>query len=97
MTSPVLPSGAAAPPPANERARLHQAAQAFEAVFVRQMLASARSADFGDRLWGQDAGHDTFAQMRDDRMADVMARSGSIGLAQRIEAQLAANLKGGGQ
>lgn len=98
MTTPAIPPiGPATPAATGERARLHQAAQAFEAVFVRQMLASARSADSGDTLWGQDPGHDTFAQMRDERMADVMARSGAIGLAQRIEAQLGAMIKGAGQ
>ena len=96
-TSPIPPIGPAAAPAPTERARLHQAAQAFEAIFVRQMLASANSADFGDSLWGKDPGHDTFAQMRNERLADVMAGGGSFGLARQIEAQLAPQVKEGGQ
>ena len=89
---------AASAPAANDRARLHQAAQSFEAIFVRQMLASARSANFGDTLWGEDPGHDTFGAMRDEHTADIMAKSGSLGLAQQIEAQLGTRLgSGGGQ
>lgn len=97
MITPIPPAGPAAAPAPTERARLHQAAQAFEAIFVRQMLASANSADFGDDLWGKDPGHDTFAQMRNERLADVMAQGGSLGLARQIEAQLAPQVREGGQ
>ncbi|KUR74408.1 rod-binding protein [Novosphingobium sp. Fuku2-ISO-50] len=82
-------SGGAAPAanPA-EKARLHQAAQAFEAIFVRQMLSSARQSNFGDTLWGDDKGKDTFTAMRDERFADLTAQSGALGLAKQVEAQL---------
>jgi len=69
--------------------RLHKAAQAFEAIFVRQMLSSARQGNFGDTLWGGDQGHDTFAAMRDEKFADIAAQSGTLGLAKQIETQLA--------
>ena len=72
-----------------EQTRLHQAAQAFEAIFVRQMLASARQSNFGDDLWGDDHGQDTFTAMRDERFADLTAQSGALGLAQRVETDLA--------
>ncbi|MFX8778156.1 rod-binding protein, partial [Acinetobacter baumannii] len=36
-----------------------------------------------------DQGRDTFTQMRDERFADIAAKSGAFGLAARIEAQLA--------
>jgi flagellar protein FlgJ len=68
--------------------RLKQAAQGFEAIFVRQMLASARQDNFGDTLWGSDQGHDTFTAMRDETFADITAQSGSLGLARQIERQL---------
>lgn len=71
-----------------EKARLHQAAQAFEAIFVRQMLSSARQSDFGDTLWGDDKGKDTFTAMRDERFADLTAQSGALGLAKQVETQL---------
>ena len=69
--------------------RLHKAAQAFEAIFVRQMLSSARQGNFGDTLWGSDQGHDTFTAMRDEKFADIAAQSGTLGLGQQIEKQLA--------
>lgn len=50
ITPPTSTSGPALA--ASERQRLHKAAQAFEAIFVRQMLASARSGGFDKDLWG---------------------------------------------
>jgi len=86
----------ATPPPATgasaERARLHKAAQAFEAIFVRQMLTAARQTSFGDTLWGTDQGSDTFTAMRDERFADIAAQSGTLGLGKQVETQLAARI-----
>lgn len=83
----------ATPAPSPERARLREAAQAFEAIFVRQMLASARAADFGgNAMLGNDQGDQTFTQMRDERFAEIASKSGAFGLARQIEAQLACQL-----
>jgi flagellar protein FlgJ len=88
-------AGAAAPNPAHAapltptQAKLHATAQKFEAIFVRQMLASARSADMGDTLFKSQA-NDTFRQMQDERFADIAAAKGSLGLAAMIEKQLSA-------
>jgi flagellar protein FlgJ len=91
MTTLSSTSGASPPitPADPARARLHKAAQGFEAVFVRQMLQAAHQTNFGDTLWGNDPGHDTFAAMRDERYADIASQTGTIGLAQQIEKQLA--------
>jgi flagellar protein FlgJ len=85
--NPVTPLTAT--PKANSREDLAKAAQGFEAIFVRQMLAAARKADFGgaDLMGGE--GLDTFRQMQDERFADIAAERGSFGLAKMIEAQLA--------
>ena len=81
VTAPAAPQSA-------ERQKLAQAAKQFEAIFVRQMLASARKADFGgDILGGQ--GMDTFRTMQDERFADIAADTGAFGMARMIEAQLA--------
>ncbi len=77
-----------APPASGERARLAAAAKQFEAIFVRQMLASARKANFGDELFGSGA-IDTFREMQDSQFADIAAQTGTLGLAQKIEAHLA--------
>ncbi len=99
MTLPIAPSGIAlAPtglplaPPAADRAQLAKAAQQFEAIMVRQMLASARKAGFGDALLRSSAG-DTFREQLDARFADVAAEKGALGLAKQIEAQLAARIE----
>lgn len=97
MTMPISLSGAHAGqsiisadvPGGTERDRLAQAARQFEAIFMRQMLASARKADLGgDDLFGGKS-DDTFREMRDARFAEAAAETGSIGLAAMIEAQLA--------
>ena len=72
----------------NERVKLRAACQQFEAILVRQVLASARKVDFGDELLGSEA-LDTFREMQDSQFADIMARSGSLGFAAQIEAQVA--------
>lgn len=72
---------------------LRQAAQAFEAIFIRQLLASARAADFG----GEEAllggpGLEQFEAMRDEHFADVASQAGTFGLAEAIERQLSAHV-----
>lgn len=76
----------------NDRARLGEAARGFEAIFIRQMLAAARQADFGDPLLGgsgNGGGLDTFRQMQDDRFAQIASESGAFGLAKQLEAHFA--------
>lgn len=75
--------------PATEREQLRDAARQFEAIFLRQLLSTARAADFGgDDLFGGQ-GEETFREMRDAHFADLAAGSDMIGLAASIEAQLA--------
>mgnify|MGYP002780250594 FL=1 len=75
------------------RAELREAAQQFEAILIRQMLASARNTDFGgSELFGKS--DDTFREMRDARFAEVAAGSGQLGFAAAIERQLAQRLPG---
>lgn len=81
-------SGMSSPQTANG-AQLHAAAQQFEAIFVRQMLAAARQTSFDPEGPFSGQAIETFRQMRDEQFADVAARSGAFGLASTIEAQLA--------
>ena len=79
----------ASPPQDPRRAKLAEAAKQFEAIFVRQMLAAARKADFGkDQIFGGQE-MDNFRQMQDERFADIAAQRGSFGLAKMIESRLA--------
>lgn len=74
--------------------KIHGAAQQFEAIFVRQMLAEAHKADFGKGLFGDDSsvsqGLETFQQMQDGRFADILSAKDAFGFAKLIERQLAA-------
>lgn len=95
MTGPITLTGAnpaivsANAPGGAERERLAEAARQFEAIFVRQMLAAARDTDFDGEGLFSGAGDDTFREMRDARFAELAAGTGSLGLATKIEAQLA--------
>jgi flagellar protein FlgJ len=83
---------ASAPAGGSEREQLKLAAQQFEAIFVRQMLATARNTDFGgNELFGGE-GDQTFREMRDSQFAQIASESGTLGLAKSIEAQLAHHL-----
>lgn len=88
VSSPLLAQGSLVQSHGTQRDQLAAAARQFEAIFLRQMLASARKADFGDPLSGRQ-GIDTFRTMQDEHFADVAAKSGAFGLAAQIEAQLA--------
>lgn len=74
-----------------EREKLSGAAKQFEAIFLRQLLASARSVDFGgDDVFGKM--DQTFVQMRDERFAEIASQTGALGFAKQIENHLAALL-----
>lgn len=80
-----------APKAPTEREKLSGAAKQFEAIFLRQMLANARSADFGgDDVFGKM--DQTFVQMRDERFAEIASQTGALGFARQIEHHLAALL-----
>jgi flagellar protein FlgJ len=79
------------PKAATDREKLTGAAKQFEAIFVRQMLASARASSVDkDGLFGQM--DQTFVQMRDERFAEIASNTGALGLAKQIENHLAALL-----
>lgn len=82
-----LSSLGSAPKP-SDREQLAEVAKQFEAIFVRQMLSAARKTDFGSDMFGGQA-MDTFRQMQDEHFADVASKTGVLGLATVIEAQLA--------
>lgn len=92
LAAPGLAVGAPAPgtPAADaKRAQLKQAAEAFEAVFARQMIGAMRQAKLGDDLLGS-AASDQFRDMADARLADTMAEKGSFGIAELLLAQFGA-------
>ncbi|MDE2341313.1 MAG: rod-binding protein [Alphaproteobacteria bacterium] len=78
--APATQNGAAPP------AKLKTAAQAFEAIFMRELLKSARDAKLGDDIFGSKA-TDNFQEMADAQYADIMAKQGQFGIAQMLVKQ----------
>jgi peptidoglycan hydrolase FlgJ len=64
---------------------LRDTARQFEAIFLRQMIASMRAPSLGDDIFGSDASNQ-FRDMADARLADSMA--GQFGIATLLEKQL---------
>ena len=89
MPAPAVPSAAtaAAAGASPTDPRLAKVARQFEALFVRQMLAAAHKANFGDSLFSSQAS-DTFRDMQDQKFADLAAQKGSFGMAKMIERQV---------
>ena len=85
MTGPVSsPGPVVAPAPQSAKQKqLVGAAQAFEAVFLRQMIGSMRQASLGEDVLGSSA-TDQFRSMSDDRLADQMASTGGFGIAKML-------------
>ena len=71
------------------KADLKQAAQAFEAIFLRQMISSMRSASLGDGIFDNSAS-EQFRDMADSRVADHMSKLGSFGIADLLMKQFGA-------
>ncbi len=93
---PVPPTRSAAPSEGGrspdltpERAALRKAAEGFEAIMVRKMLATARAASFSEEAPLTGGGLQQFQAMRDEHFADIAAEAGAFGFARSIEAQLA--------
>jgi flagellar protein FlgJ len=65
--------------------QLKAAAQAFEAVFLRQMIGSMRQANLAeDDLLGGGRAGEQFRDMQDAKLADNMADKGSFGIAELL-------------
>lgn len=86
MIRPVAQAPAQATEAGRRQSELRTAAQAFEAVFVRQMIGSMRQARLADDPFGSQA-TEQFRDMSDARLADEMSRQGSFGIARMLIAQ----------
>lgn len=81
--------GGSAPSAANpaDTRQLHEVAQQFEAIFVRQMMAEARKSNMGDTLFSNQ-GTDTFREMQEQSFAQIVTKQGGLGFARMIEKSL---------
>jgi flagellar protein FlgJ len=66
-----------------EKAELRKAANAFEAIFLRQMIGAMRAATPGDSLLGSSAS-DQFRDLMDARIAEDMAAKQDLGIAEMV-------------
>ena len=106
MTGPVSPSPSVAgpvtarssatppAPPSPDVAELRKAAEGFEAIMLRRMLATARASSFAEETPLTGGAMNQYLTMRDEHFADIAAKTGAFGFARSIEAQLAQHLSG---
>ena len=85
-TTPTALNASGAPSIEAQREQLRTAAQAFEAIFLRQMIGSMRNARLAEDVFGS-ASSDQFRDMGDAQLADSMSRQGSFGVAEMLLAQ----------
>lgn len=88
----IRPVASPAPSLSPERLELRKAAEGFEAIMVRKMLATARASSFAEDTPLTGGGLQQFQAMRDEHFADIAAQSGAFGFARSIEASLAQHL-----
>lgn len=69
--------------------QIRKVAKQFEAVFLRQMIGSMRSANLGEGVFDSSA-TDQFRDMADARTADSMAEKGGFGMADLLMRQFQA-------
>lgn len=88
MTTPISSVGAAPAAAASGGGDggLRKAAEAFEAVILRQLMASMRQAKLGDDIFGSSA-TDNFREMADAKTADSIAAMRQFGIADMVERQ----------
>jgi flagellar protein FlgJ len=94
ITTKAAGTSAAAPTqPTPDQAKLKKAAQGFEAVFVRQLISSMRSAsgDDNDGLFDSEATKQ-FRDMADSKTADAMASKGALHIADMLVKQYGARM-----
>jgi peptidoglycan hydrolase FlgJ len=72
-------------PKADSPARIHDAAEQFEALLINQLLHSARESGGGSWLsLGDDAAGDSATDFAEQQLADTLARQGGFGLSKMI-------------
>lgn len=95
--TPSIPTAPSTPPAAVSAgaasADIRKAAEAFEAIIVRQMLAAVRQGQLADDVFGSGA-TDNFREVADARLADTLAARRSFGIADMVERQLRASTGG---
>ena len=75
-----------------DEAKLREAANEFEAIFIQQMLKTMRKTSLESEFIKKSEGEKIFRSMLDEQYAILSAKSGSLGLGEMIFQQLRSNL-----
>jgi len=76
-----------------QKQRLKDAAEDFEAIFARQMMKHMRSGFIGDGMFGPGAAGEIYSDMMDTAVADKIAEQGALGLADMLYSQMVKQLE----
>ena len=76
----------------SDEAKLREAANEFEAIFIQQMLKTMRKTSLESEFIKKSEGEKIFRSMLDEQYAIISAKSGSLGLGEMIFQQLRSNL-----
>ena len=76
----------------DDEAKLREAANEFEAIFIQQMLKTMRKTSLESDFIKKSEGEKIFRSMLDEQYAIISAKSGSLGLGEMIFQQLRSNL-----
>lgn len=82
---------AAEPALADRPTNVKQAAQAFEALLMGQILKMVRESGQGGALGEADGASSSVFEMAEENLAKIISSNGGLGLAQLIERQLSAH------
>ncbi len=74
--------------PDNAESQTLKVAREFESIFVSYLMKSMRSTVFDGELMEKGVGEKIYTELLDDEYAKMIARSGSLGLAERIVEQI---------
>ena len=74
-------------------AKLREASNEFEAIFIQQMLKTMRKTSLESDFIKKSEGEKIFRSMLDEQYAILSAKSGRLGLGEMIYKQLKNNLK----
>ena len=77
----------------DDEAKLREAANEFEAIFIEQMLKTMRKTSLESDFIKKSEGEKLFRSMLDEQYAILSAKSGRLGLGEMIFQQLRSNLK----
>ena len=71
---------------------LNEAAERFEALFLSQMLKSARAAKLSEDVLGNNA-TETYYAMMDNELAEKLSKAGNFGIAEALIRQFGKNVE----